>query len=135
MNMYKKAAMQNLTFNTGNGVVSIGDLYNISIDGDNGSLDKTLKILNQERFEMLDSLKPKNTDNIDLKIAIIEDVFKTRTKMIERHVEIERLNRHNKKIAEALVDKELADMLSMSDVEMKTLQAKNKARIEKLSRI
>ncbi len=121
--MYKKAARLKLRFQTSRGLLSVEDLFGLSLK----SLEeecrkqfKSMKESNSGASEELDFLGESKVDpEEELKFEILKDIYKTKKAEIDEQKKSVEIKAEKQKILEILKEKQDQSLRGMSEEELK----------------
>lgn len=104
--MYKEALQKKLRFKTNKGIITVEDLFDLSLQNLNTlaiMLDK--KVSEAPKKSFIEELPTEENDD-ELRFNIVKDVINTKLKARKDNIDKAQVAAHNKRIAELIAKKE-----------------------------
>ena len=122
--MYKKAAIMKLRFQTKKGLLSVEDLFGLSMKSLEAECREQFKRVKEsgsggaEELEFL-SDTPKSDPTEELRFEILKDVYKTKKAELDAQRDAAKNSVEKQKILEILKEKQDANLRNLSEEELK----------------
>ena len=121
--MYKQASQMKLRFQTGVGLLTVEQLWDLSLSNLSSAIKNVKKILKKtddDELSFLEDTKVVDVEN-QLRFDILKDVYLTKKKEVEELRDAANIKAHNQKILQLIADKQEADLKGKTVAELEAM--------------